>query len=775
MTRKPALFLAVLAAFLGGAYFYFAGVEIPSIPADFSKARDFLNAAKSVGWLPWWSPMFLQGTSLAADWSFMASNAVLWAFSVPLGFLIGPKLAVVAVLILGVAGAFSFISRLTGDRACAYPAAILFLLCPSLLTRAAGSEQFATVFSLALLPWAFLALLIFFRGPSRRTALLAAMAFAAVSLASGITGLLALPVVLVYSALAYFDQPREARPGLHLLVWAAAAYVLLAVVPNLPGLRESGFMTMFELGPFKAWQLAFSTKSALGWIDRGGLLTEGIDGAYAPTTANGGTYLGLGVFLLFVAALFLGTLHDSAEGRKARRFLALALFTFWLSFGPKGVLGGHMFFLSLSLHIPDFTPALGWFLLAAQVWIIFKITPPEWPGRLAIAGAISLIYLAVPGFRLLEWLPLYKNIRAPFDFFQLTGAICVVFAAAIVARLLFARVRPGVLRSGLAAAVGCLLLLDVAPYARPLFLPGLEPRVFPDFLAAQAHLKASPVAGRVYAFSGRYFYLLTPYLSGRALVAEAFHSHLQQRGAALLQAGAFTTDETLASFLNISGTSHVLLDKNDQDIPPDLQERFRKLLPVGFENDSFVILVNDQSLGAGFLAQDFIQATDSLPPVATAAFGSARFNMATIESPAFPDTEPGLRGKVVDGRIEASKSGEPMTEGRPFSKVALSGAGTYQKVLFAASGSPGWLVMNQAWHPDWKAFQGGKQKRIHRAFLAFSAVKTDGTQPVEFRFQPPWWYSFCAGTALLAWTAAILSLLFSRWITGPVRLPSRND
>ncbi|MFZ4776545.1 MAG: hypothetical protein ACOYM3_14330 [Terrimicrobiaceae bacterium] len=761
MTRKPALFLAFFAACLGGAYLYFGGVETPSIPANYAKARDFLDAAKSVAWLPWWSPMFLQGTSLAADWSFIASNAVIWAFSVPLGFLLGPKLAMIAVIMLGATGVLLFLWKLTGDRVCAYSGSVLFLLCPSLLTRAAGPEQFSAVFSMALLPWTFLAILTFFRNPSQRSALLAAMAFAAVSLASGLTGLLALPVVLLYSALEYFDQPREARPPLRLMLRSASAYLLLAVVPNLPSIRERGFLTLFDLAPFAAWQVAFSTKSALGWIDRGGWLTQAIDGAYAPTTANGGTYLGLGLFLLFVASLYLGTLHNSPEGRKARRFLALALLTFWLSFGPKGVLGGHMLFLSLSLHTPDFTPALGWFLLAAQVWIIFQIIPPEWPARRVLASIVSLIYLAVPGFRLLEWLPIYKNIRAPFDFFQLTGTLCVVIAAAILARLFFSRMRSGVLRSGITATVTCLLLLDVAPYAVRFFQESLEPRVFQDFLAAQKHLKESPVPGRVYAFSGRYFYLLTPGFSGRPIIAEAFQSHLQQRGAAILQSSAFTTDETLVSYLNISGVSHVLLDKNDPDTPPDLQERFRKLLPVDFENGSFVVLVNDKSLGAGFLAQDFIQATDSLPQSSTAAFGGARFNMATIESPVFSETEPGLRGHVLDGRIEALKSGEPMVEGRPFSTVGLSGAGTYQSVSFAPAGNSGWLVMNQAWHPDWKAFQGEKESRIHRAFLAFSAVKTDGKQPVEFRFQQPWWYNFCAGLGVLSWVVALGMILVS--------------
>ena len=743
--------------------------------ASFAKAQDFLAAAKSVGGLPWWSPMFMQGTSLAASWSSMVSNVVMWAFSIPLGFLAGPKLAMLAMVAFGSAGVFVFIRKFTGDDLCAGIGGILFLLCPSLLTRVAGYEHFSVVCSMALLPWTFLALLAFFRRPCIRTSLLPALAFSAVTLAHGKTGVMALPVLLLFSATEYFACPSESRPRAGLFLWAAAAFVLLAVVPNLPALRENGFAAMFEFAPFKGWQVAFSTKSALGWIDRGGWLTQGIDGAFAPTTGNGGTYLGLGAFAVFVTALFLGAFHDSSEGRKARLFLVLALIAFWLSFGPKGVLGGQMLYLSLSQNAPDFSPALGWFLLGAQIWVIFRIVPPDWPLRPVIASAIAFVYLVVPGFRILECLPVYRNISTPFDFFQVTGAICVVISSAIIARVLFSRLRAGVLRSAVTAAACCFVLLDVAPYAKPFFQGKLEAEVFEDFLAAEAYVRSSPTPGRVYAFSGRYFYLLTPYLTGRPLVAEAFNNTLQQRGASILQGAAFVNDEMLASFLNISGVSHVLIDKRDPDTPADLQGRLRNLLPVGFENDRFVVLENKSSLGSGFLARDFIQAPDSVPQVSTAALGGAHYNMATIELAAVAPDERGLRGRVVEGRIEAARPGEAIQDGRRFETVGLAGMGSYQSVSFAPAGAAGWLVMNQAWHPDWHAFQKGKPLGNRRAFLAFQAVKTDGKPRIDFRFQQPWWYDLCAGIGVLSWVFAVLLIVFSRWLPASFRLNCAHD
>ncbi len=762
-------FLLVLVLVLGGLGFAWLRLPVSEqeLLANFSKAQDFLTGAGSVGGLPWWSPMFLQGTSLAMAWSFMVTNVVLWAFSVPLGFLAGPKVAMLVMMGLGSLGVFLFLRKLVGDDFCAVIGGFLFLLCPSLLTRAAGYEHFVVVSSMALLPWVFFGLVVFFRKPGIGTALLPTLAFSAVTLAYGKTGVMALPVLLIYSAVEYFQQPAGRRPSFQVLAGAALAFVFLAVIPNLPALRESGFLAMFEFGPFQGWQNAFSTKSALGWVDRGGWLTYGIADAYAPTTGNGGTYLGLGVFAVFVIALFRGTLHETPEGRKARLFLALALLTFWFSFGPKGVLGGHFFFLSLSLHAPDFSPALGWFLLAAQVWVIFRLVPPEWPGRGIIASIFSLIYLIVPGFRILEWLPIYSNIRAPFDFFQVTGSVCVVISAAILARLLFSQLAPGVVRTSLATVLCCLVVLDVAPYAKPFFQGRLEEEVFEDFLAAGQYVRTSPIPGRVYAFSGRYFYLLTPYLTGRPLVTEAFNSYLQQRGAALLQGTAFSNDEMLATYFNIAGVSHVLIDKRDEDTPADLQGRLRNLLPVGFENERFVVLENKNSLGGGFLAKDFIQTPDSDPQVSTAVLGGAYFHLAVIELPGVAMSEPNLRGRVVEGRIEPTKPGEPLREGQRFQRVALTGRENYQSVPFVATGTVGWLVMNQAWHPDWQAFQAGKALKNHRAFLAFQAVQTDGSQGVEFRFQQPWWYAVCAGIGILSWAVVVFLVIFSRFLFPP--------
>jgi hypothetical protein len=106
--------------------------------ANFAKAGDFFRGVESVRGLPWWSPNFLQGTSLAMAWGYMFSNAVMLVGALPFGFLTGSKVALGCCLLAGAAGMYFFLQRWNAGRASAWLGAALFLLNPSVLTRAAG-------------------------------------------------------------------------------------------------------------------------------------------------------------------------------------------------------------------------------------------------------------------------------------------------------------------------------------------------------------------------------------------------------------------------------------------------------------------------------------------------------------------------------------------------------------------------------------------------------------------------------------------------------------
>jgi hypothetical protein len=683
----------------------------------------------------------------------MLTNAVMLAFALPLGFLAGAKWAVGFCLLAGAAGMFVFLRRWAGPGVAAWLGAALFVLCPSVLTRAAGFEHFVVLVSMAVLPWVLWSVVVFAREGTVRAAVACGVWVSALALAYGKTAAMALPVVLVFAAVEYFSRERGGRPAWGLVGLAAAVVFVLAVVPNLPALRESGFVAMFEFGPFEGWQRAFSTKSAISWFDRGGVLGEGMDQGFAPTTLNGGTYLGFVWAGVLVAMLLRGGARGADLGRQARLMLALGLGMFWLSFGPRSVVGGHFEFLRMSGGAADFTPAVAWFLLAAQVWVVFRIVPQGSALWRWVAAGVSLVYLFVPGFRILEWVPLYANIRAPFDFYHVTGAVLMVAAVALAAGALLAEVHGHWIRRVLAAALVVFSALDAGVYAQPFFKERLDRQVWSDFLGAQDFLRAAPVEGRVYPVSGRYFYLMTPWISGRALAAEAFNNYLQQRGAAVLQASAFLDDGLLRAYMRVAGVAYLLVDKTDPDTPGDLQERLRGMFPVAFENANMAVLAVPEPLGFGFLARDFVSAGSDGPEVAMAALGGAEHNLAVVRLDGSAVDEPGLRGRVLEGRIAAVEGGK-VEEGEAFLPVPRTEM-RYQRAEFSPTGQAGWLVFNEAWHPDWRAFAEGKPMELRRAMLAFSAVRTDGTAGVVFEFRQPWWYGWCAWAAVAGWAAAL--------------------
>jgi hypothetical protein len=731
-----------------------AGVSDQELLANFSKAGDFWRGIESERGWPWWSPHFLQGTSLAFSWGTMVTNALLLIFALPLGALVGSKVAMVVAWGTGGVGMFCFLRRWAALDRAAWSGAVIFLCFAPVLTRALDVEHLVVVVSMAVLPWVLWSVVGLIRNGTKESALCAGAWTSALLLAYGKTAVMAFPALLVFVLVEYFHQPRGARPPWRILGIFAGVVLALGVVPNLPALRETGFVAMFEFGPFEGWQRALSTKSALSWFDRGGMLGAGMEDGFASSTTNGGTYVGLVCGAVLAIALMRRAFDLTETGRRARLMFVLGLGMYWLSFGPRSVFGGHFEFLRLSAGAADFTPAIAWFLLGVQGWIIFRLVPEAWPYSRWIAGIASLIYLFLPGFLLLECLPLYGNIRAPFDFYQVTGSVCMVAAVALSLEALLQGSRSVWIRRVGAVVMLLCVVIDHGVYAVPMLSGGLPREVWKDFNSAQEFLESAPESGRVFPFSGRYFYLMTPWMSGRSLSTEAFNNYLQQRGAAILQATAFLDNTNLETFMRISGVAYVLVDKSDPDTSKSMQERLKKLFPVAFENTSFAVLAVEESLGAGFLVRDLVQAKDSSPENALAALGGASHNLAMIELANAPAEMPGLQGQVSAGRIIPLEA-RPMEEGRQFLPVS-GGMKSYQSARFGASDVAGWLVFNEAWHPDWRAYEEGMSIPVKRAMLAFSAVETNGSAPVEFRFEPPWWYDWCAWGGVLGWGGVLL-------------------
>jgi len=721
--------------------------------ANYAKAHDFFQGFGENKGFPWWTPHFLHGMPLASAILTIFSTLLLGLFSAIFGFLAGPKIAALVCLGLASAGMAALLWQTTRDRMTAATAALLTLSSPAWLGRLAGVEHFVVLAAVALLPWSLVAFVRFFSHPSLGSALLAGLVYSLVFLAFAKTAVLAAPLIFLFCAYCYLRQPCFSRPSLPLLGAVVGTILLLAIVPNLPNLRESTLVAGFGFGPFEQWQSAFASKSAISWLDYDQMLTASMGGSFSTITANAGTFPGLVIVLpaAFFFLFFHGRLDELPMANWLKLFLGLSLVAFWFSFGPTSVLGGHLELLALAGPAPHFVPALGWGLMVFQGWLIFRLLPSALPGRWLAGTLLCLVYFLVPGFRLLDWLPGYNTVRAPFDFFQVIGPIFIIAFGAVMIRSLTRLGGTRLIRGALVAALLVLLVLDLRVYSRPLRSAALPPSVFSNYLEACAFLQEEKIPGWVYPLSGRYFYLLTPMLSGMPLAQEAFNSYLQPKGMAALQAVSTLSQDHLMGFLRASGISVVLIDKNDPDMPEDYQATFRENFATAFENDDFAVLLNPNSLQDGFVAPDYLRTDLDTPQIAAEGLVAVLENQMLIQSDR-PPTSARLRGTKGVTRFDINLQPSESTEASPpFVPAALLERPGYGVIRFAPALAGGWLVATTSWHPDWTAQINGAPARIHKALTALPAVEVEPGDEVVFQFVPPGWYSLCLGVGLLGW------------------------
>ncbi len=720
------------------------------------KAWDTVSGWRASGGPVWWSPNFLLGGPLAGSLPSVLTSlwALLWTglFGITAGSLVASMLCVV----VGAVGTYCLVARLVSDRAAALFASVGYFLLPALYVRIALPEHQSIVVGFAVLPWLFFSLHMMLRQSGILPGITTGAGLAALMLAGGGAAALALPALIGFGLLVWLRQPRpirEAAPG---LLGAILATTVLGILPCLPSLREMGFSVGFDHSPMEGWRNTFSLKSAILWFDRDGLLTSGMPQDFAPSTANGGNYLGILPTVTF-AILFLwrpAALYDSRQGAWVRGFLALALGMQWLSFGPFSVLTGQIEFLNRAGGVADPVVAVSWFVLVIQGWMIFRLLPEGLPARGFIAAGLIAIYMGIPGFRLISWLPGVSDIRSPQDFAQFVGAFCVVVAAgcgmSLVARSIPSKFSRVILAAG---AIG-IAAADLTPYASPVFQGVLNPQAERDFDEACRFLKAAPLPGRVHTLSGLYLMLSIPQRTGRGLTAEAFDSYLMQRGTAYLQMTSVLSPEMTRAWMSIAGVAYIVIDKTDPSLADEFETKLREDFPVVLENGHFAILANQDARSPAYLADRFV--TTEAGPERTAFSALSLGPTGAIVLPTLPETSGALPGRV--GRIEESgirlkdeSTKIPQTPS-PLVPFRQPRGTNYQMIATAPAPGPGWLVIPESWHPDWRCTVGGESRRVvpvDGAFLGVRIAKTG--EEAEFTFHPPWWYSATAALGFLGW------------------------
>lgn len=722
----------------------------------------FLGLFGRSGGIPWWTPDFMSGSSVAPMYLSIVPVAMGWVFLSVFGDPVGLKISALAILPFAGLAMYLFATRLSRNAWVGALAGALYVLNAQMLLRIANFEHwmgsYAYIFP-PLILWSFLK--ITDEGSWRASALLA-VSWSAMMLCYTKLAFMFTPLAAVFFVWMLVDRPDRRVWLVRGTAVALVLVCLMAVVLLLPLAREFQWVASFAFDNFAGWQQAFSIKNFISVLDRANGLLSGMRADF--TADRGQFYIGL-LTLFAVAAVFWWARKHAAwmatrDGVLLRLFVGMTLLALWLSQGPFSVFTGVQEFLKGSVQAPDWIAALMWLMTAIPPFLIYAILPAG-PRRGWWAALLIAFYLFVPGFLLLDKLPMFRDIRAPWGFWEV-GFFAVAVTGALALHQLFAALIDRRDRLVVAGLLAVIALLDASAYFSRFFAPGLPQQTFTDFDNSQRYLKTSLIEGRVYPMSGRYFYLRTPMQSGRGLNSEASWSHFQMRGVRALVNGANSSAGAMQTYMKVGGISHVLLDKKDPFTPPQVQEAFAQAYPSGFDSEYIKVLENKDSLAPAFIAREYIamdQGTEAMSPGFLDAAG--KINAAPIELGPNERTFAFMAGAgSAQNGIQISQK-YAQSPGAPFRRVpfALPRTNPQQMVFDPYGTREGWLIVAEAWHPDWRAYSDGAQVPVFKAFGGLMAVplgRTNGS--IEFVFSPPRWYDLAVWISGLSW-AGVLGML----------------
>jgi len=733
--------------------------------ANYAKSKDLANLVWENKGFAWWSPNYLGGAPTAPLAGTALTMFWMWLAGITGDPVIGGKIMGFAALLVSALFMVAFLKKLTDDSRAAWIGAFLYALGPQAALRLAGNEHMPVVFCMPYPPLIGWALLDIATRNSGRGVLILSMAVAAMSLTFNKIAAVFGPVALALAVWLHFQYPSKTMPLLKGCLAAAGIWLLLAVFPQLPGLREAGGMTLFSTDPLVGWQSSFSIKAPLSWFDRGGLFLKGMPGNFA--VEDGGFYLGM----VLVAATAIAV-ESRRRGNPSpldgpiRIFLGILLLVYWFSLGPRSGLGGILEFLKSAQGLQDWVLPFFWIAALGPIAVLAVIWPEgrwRWP-----TFAVGLaIYMLVPGFKLFELIPLIGTVRAPWSFWQVGGAFCL----GAVGGLAVTRLCPGKTRAWIPAVALVLAAIDFSPYYARYFQSRLDSGTYEAFQQAGEFLRTQPKAGAILPLSGRYFYLQLPQITGRPISTEAFQSYFMSKGMRSLQDGGGASADLMKISLSLQGVRYILIDRKDVDTPEQLQTAFRQQYPLAYENEFFTILENPNSLAPGFLARNYVSIPKDSYAYSTADLGLARLYFLPVELAGVEMNDPTLGGVMnpQNGEVELTpafrdREGEPfrVLDGNSFQREGPN------RIRIRLSGEPFWVTLTQAWHPDWKVKVDGQSVELNRITLALPGFRaTPGSREATLSFEPPTWTSLAVLVGLMGWVGSLGGAAYLRFGPAP--------
>lgn len=791
--QRPAFFLAATLAIFCAILAFGWLRQTPSLEelqGGAARSADYFRGMESVKGWPWWTPNYLLGHSQALQGlsilPLFVLNGIAALLSPWMTAVSAFKLVGVSLIFFGGLAMFSFVRRLTSSGGTALLCGFFYATSAQFVMRIAMLEHLTTAACMVLAPLILLSLLRCEQNANWRNTALLAASVAAMILCYVKIFLLFLPCSIVFVTWRYFAGATKLRANLrHSCVRGALLAVPMALLPLLPTLRESRWLAGFELEPFATWQYAFSFYSGISWLDYWNVLTSGSFLSALNTSRHPAVdfFMGipvfLGIFLPIIIARAGSSWETLLQGANSRifRFACLSFFlALWLVSGPKSILSSHLEFLKAANHIPDPSIALAWLLFILQGFAIWKLCGgTRWLPALR-ASILIIVYFAVPGFRLLEHLPFYGDIRAPSAVWTAFGTLAATLASGSGWILLWQKLREmsaasstthqatawsirhkHLLLTITSVVLALIFCLDCIFLHREFFRKGLPEKLFTDFELLQKELAKGDIQGGVYWVSGHYFYLATPEFSGRPLAGEALLRHFQTRWGRHMENQVRENFLLFKAWLNYSGVAYVVIDRRDPAFPEIFIKALLADLPEVYKNEHFILLENAYSLAPAYFATKAIRGPDDSYKHARLIAGLAAQGHATVENSrvAISDNDKRWTGSIAETGV-LEMAGGPLQKKTAPLKLRLSAPRTKNYHEFTVEGLPdnnssGFLLVPETWHPDWTAWQDDKPLPILRGMGEFLTVIPQSSSPVTFRFVPPGWYGLCLTLGVASW------------------------
>jgi hypothetical protein len=365
------------------------------------------------------------------------------------------------------------------------------------------------------------------------------------------------------------------------------------------------------------------------------------------------------------------------------------------------------------------------------------------------AGVTLVVFLFLPGFKLLAALPYFKDIRSPFVFYEspamFWGAMLVGFFVTDV--LVAEKWRAHVPK--IVAGLGVLMLLDYWPYQKPAKDNGVPAHTLENLQAAYKSLQSDKDWVKTYSLSGRYFHLLGPMWGGKPQVYEAFYNWMSPIGTGLLnqQAIVQSADRRITvnrAFLNLMGARYVVFDLGNpgvnepQMILDDLGRNYTAVLT----NEDFIVFRNDTArpyitaYARACLYAGDIRKSSSL----ALALSAKNWPLVQAKEPSVSEVPNATAQKYEKIYGEDSSLFPPLNEGAPvaLSDVQLTRENSQLVRIHLTAPSSCVAVIAESYYPFWRAEVDGQPGDVQQVSCGLMGVELPaGSHTIVLRYQTP--------------------------------------